>query len=88
MAICNYCGKKYTKTHNREMYCSNKCRYNALREQKAAYQRKRRKLIREGVLISCETTKVGSVFFPKTIGDWELEEKYIQRAKKAAHITF
>lgn len=54
---CKYCGKEFKKMHNREMYCSDKCRYNALREQKATYQRNRRKLIREGILISCENKK-------------------------------
>lgn len=23
---CAWCGKEYTKTHNRQMYCSNACR--------------------------------------------------------------
>jgi predicted nucleic acid-binding Zn ribbon protein len=33
-AKCAYCGKEYTKTHNRQMYCSDKCRTEARREQK------------------------------------------------------
>jgi hypothetical protein len=31
-AKCAYCGKEYTKTHNRQMYCSDECRYHAHRE--------------------------------------------------------
>lgn len=30
---CKYCGQEFTKVHNREMYCSDKCRKNAKREQ-------------------------------------------------------
>ncbi len=84
MSKCKYCGKEFTKTHNREMYCCDKCRYFSRKEQRAAYQRKRRKLIREGILISKETVKIGTIFFPKKIGDWEIEKNYIQRAKYAA----
>lgn len=32
-AKCQYCGKTYTKHHNRQQYCSDKCRKNAKREQ-------------------------------------------------------
>ena len=30
---CKWCGKTYTKTHNRQEYCSNHCRKEARREQ-------------------------------------------------------
>lgn len=43
--------------HNRVMYCSDYCRKQARREQKAMYQRKRRKLINQGVLIVKDTEK-------------------------------
>lgn len=29
---CAYCGKPFTKKHNREKYCSDECRYHAHRE--------------------------------------------------------
>ena len=32
-AKCKYCGKPYTKTHNRQVYCSDECRTNAKKEQ-------------------------------------------------------
>jgi predicted nucleic acid-binding Zn ribbon protein len=32
-AKCQYCGKTYTKHHNRQMYCSDECRTNAKKEQ-------------------------------------------------------
>ena len=51
-AKCKYCGKPFFKTANRTCYCSDRCRSLALREQKAEYQRKRRKLIRDGVLVA------------------------------------
>ena len=31
---CAYCGKPFTKHHNRQTYCSDKCRKEARREQK------------------------------------------------------
>ena len=30
---CKWCGKTFTKTHNRQVYCSTECRKNAKREQ-------------------------------------------------------
>lgn len=56
---CKYCGKPFTKTHNRQMYCSDSCRRNALREQKARYQAKRRLRIKQKVLIVDEYKKYG-----------------------------
>ena len=26
---CSYCGQEFERTHNRQKYCSDKCRYNA-----------------------------------------------------------
>jgi predicted nucleic acid-binding Zn ribbon protein len=49
---CRWCGKGFNKKSNNEQYCSDKCRHYALLEQKAKYQRKRRKLLLKGVLIS------------------------------------
>ena len=31
-AKCAYCGKTFTKTHNRQTYCSKECRENGTRE--------------------------------------------------------
>jgi predicted nucleic acid-binding Zn ribbon protein len=31
-AKCSYCGKTFTKTHNRQTYCSEECAYQAHRE--------------------------------------------------------
>ena len=31
-AKCHYCGKTYTKTHNRQTYCSNECRKKGYQE--------------------------------------------------------
>lgn len=56
---CKYCGKPFTKSHNRQMYCSDSCRRNALREQKARYQAKRRLKIKQKVLIVDEYKKYG-----------------------------
>lgn len=58
-AYCKWCGKGFNKSYpqNKLMYCCDECRMNALREQKAAYQRRRRKLIRDGVLVVRDTEK-------------------------------
>lgn len=61
-SICKYCGKPFNKGYKTEKYCSDRCRDNALREQKAEYQRKRRKLINKGVLISHENEYIGTQF--------------------------
>jgi len=34
---CAYCGKEYTKTHNRQTYCSDKCRKHARQEKRRIY---------------------------------------------------
>ena len=39
-AKCAYCGKTYTKTHNRQTYCSDKCRDNARKEKRIKYNYK------------------------------------------------
>lgn len=59
---CKYCGKPFIKIHNKILYCSDECRGYALKEQKAAYQQKRRLLIKHGVLISNELNNPGTTF--------------------------
>lgn len=61
-AKCKYCGKPFFKTHHSIVYCSDTCRTYALREQKAKYQRKRRKLINTGELVSNENKYLGTQF--------------------------
>ena len=61
-ATCKYCGKKFYKTANKTCYCSDRCRRLAIREQKARYQRERRKRIRNGELVSNENKYVGTGF--------------------------
>ena len=39
-AKCAYCGKQYTKQHNRQTYCSDECRENARKEKKRIYNSK------------------------------------------------
>lgn len=56
-STCKYCGKPFNKTHNRQVYCSSYCCKQAVREQKARYQRKRRKLVRDGILIVTDREK-------------------------------
>ena len=47
-AYCKWCHKPFTKTHHRKVYCSTRCKLNALHEQKAKYQAKRRLLEKRG----------------------------------------
>ena len=79
---CKWCGKPFTKQHNKECYCSDECRINALREQKALYQRKRRKLINNGELISNENKKLGSIYFPEFSNDFDEEKEVIEKLKR------
>ena len=58
-AYCKWCRKPFTKTHHSMKYCSGKCKLNALREQKAKYQAKRRLLAKKGTLVLPEYRKYG-----------------------------
>lgn len=80
---CKYCGKEFIKKHNRQMYCSKECKCKSTQDNKAKYQRKRRKLINKGELISNETQKLGTVYFPNEIGNWDKERQYIKRAQRS-----
>ena len=88
-AKCKYCGKPFFKTANKTCYCSDRCRNLAIKEQKAEYQRKRRKLIREGVLISNEkaSNDIGTGFIGEHKQD-DFEEEYgvIQRELRRLRI--
>ena len=34
---CKYCGKEFTKQHNRQIYCSDECRKHARQEKRRHY---------------------------------------------------
>ena len=89
-AKCKYCGKPFFKTANRTCYCSDRCRSLALREQKAEYQRKRRKLIRDGVLVAPNeraSNDIGTGFIGEHRNDDDLEElNVIQRELRRLRI--
>jgi len=59
---CAWCGKTFIRHYKTVKYCSDECRAHALREQKAIYQRKRRKSINDGVLCSNESQYIGTGF--------------------------
>ena len=61
-AKCEYCGQPFYRPNKYFKYCSDRCRSLALKEQKAKYQRKRRKLINDGVLVSNESKYIGTQF--------------------------
>lgn len=72
--ICQYCGKPFLKKYRTEKYCSDECRTFALQEQKAEYQRKRRKQIKEGLLISNENKHLGTNYLSEHCHDDEERE--------------
>ena len=88
-AKCSYCGKPFDKTGlpNRVMYCSEKCRMNARLEQKAAYQRKRRRLARNGVIIISDKEKGCTTYNSNFLSehrhkDFRREQRAIEREMK------
>lgn len=62
---CKYCGTKYIKIENKTGFCSQECRCKSIQDSKAKYQRKRRKLIRDGELVSNERVYIGTGFLSK-----------------------
>ena len=88
-AKCSYCGKPFDKSNlpNRVMYCSEKCRHYALLEQKAAYQRKRRRLARNGVIIISDKEKGCTTYNSNYLSeyrhkDFRREQRAIEREMK------
>lgn len=83
---CRYCGNRFIKFENKTLYCSTECKCKSTQDNKAKYQRKRRKQIRDGHLISNETKKLGTFHFPQSINDWVEEHEIIKKAKRTAGI--
>ena len=78
--ICKYCGRPFLKKHNKEMYCSEECRIKAHQDQDAEYQRKRRKLINKGEIISNERKYVGTQFLShRRNEDFDKEHQAIRK---------
>lgn len=84
---CKWCGKPFHKKTNKSQYCSRECAKNKTRENKARYQAKRRKRIREKVLILPEYKSWGMGSYG-TMGtghrkkSFKEEYEYIQQEKK------
>lgn len=90
-ARCKYCGKPFVKYHNKVCYCSDECRGNALREQKAEYARRRRSSIQKGELVADEKTRYGLGSFGTTkrahrLDDFDDEYRSIQKEKRRLKI--
>ena len=80
---CKRCGKPFTKQHNRQEYCSDECFQYARLEQKSIYQRKRRKLINNGVIISNESKHFETGFLSEHCHDnFKKEHEAIQKELK------
>ena len=82
---CRRCGKPFFKIANANTLCSKKCGDYNTQDNKAKYQRKRRKLIADGHLISNETNQIGTstVRLSKHIKDsWETEHDAILQEKR------
>lgn len=83
ISLCKYCGEPFQQTHGNQKYCNDTCRKYAILEQKAKYQRKRRKLINEHVLITNENEKLGTGFLSPHKQPNDLEEyKAIKKEMK------
>lgn len=85
IAKCRRCGKPFIKLHNRSTLCSDTCRQNNTQDNKAEYQRKRRKLIRDGELVSNETKQLGTSTYRLSKGikdDWQKEHSAILAEKR------
>jgi GTP-dependent phosphoenolpyruvate carboxykinase len=82
---CRYCGKPFIKVENRSTLCSYRCKVKSTQDSKAEYQRKRRKAINDGELISNETNQIGTstVYLSKKIKpSFEEEHSVILKEKK------
>ena len=85
VAKCSRCGRPFIKVENRSTLCSYKCLQLNTQDNKAKYQRKRRKLINDGHLISNESNQVGTstVLLSKNIKPtFEEEHHHILREKR------
>ena len=84
--ICRRCGKLFIKTSNRSTLCSDKCKKYNNQDNKAKYQRKRRKQIRDGELITNEyDNQIGTstVMLSKHIkDDWNAEHLVVLKEKR------
>lgn len=88
MPKCKYCGREFSKKANKQLYCCDQCRKLALKEQKARYQRSRRKKIRDGILVSNETRYVGTGFLSsKRKEDFQDELDAIMKEMKRLRIN-
>ena len=63
MGVCAYCGKKFYKKHNRQVYCS-KCKKFAYQDKNAEHQRTFRKRQKENgfnpMILGCKDVSLGS----------------------------
>ena len=76
---CKYCGKEFTKTHNRQMYCSPKCSTEAEKENTRNrvhkwYHRNKHNLS-EKRRWGLGTGELG----PHRHEDWEIEREKIEK---------
>ena len=83
---CRRCGKPFIKLQNRSTLCSEECRTYNTQDSKSNYQRKRRKLIRDGELITNENdNQIGTstVRLSKHVKPtWEEEHHTILQEKR------
>ena len=86
IGICRRCGRPFIKTANSSTLCSDRCRKYNTQDNKAKYQRKRSKLIREGKLITNERDNqlgTSTVRLSKHIEtDWNAEHMVILKEKR------
>ena len=89
VSYCNYCGRPFIKVENRSTLCSYKCKVKSTQDNKAKYQRKRRKAINDGSLIVQDKQQLGTstVLLSKSIkSSFEEEHAVILREKRRVGI--
>lgn len=82
---CAYCGKTFTKTHNRQKYCSTTCSQNADKEKQQLRSLKHFYKNRDRIYAKqLGTRTIG----PHKNPDQEREQEIIQKEKQRLGLTF
>lgn len=88
MATCKWCGREYTKVHNRQMYCSDYCRKYARQEQVRINRRKYYQRYKK-VMGEKQRSGLGSGFLSANRNpDFQLEFECIQKELIRLKISF
>ena len=83
-AKCSYCGKTFTKTHNRQTYCSPECKKHARQEKRRQYNTRYYYKNKKRIL----TTAVGTTTMsPHKNKDHTREQEIVQKEIQRIGLT-